>query len=91
MFKLRTPCLVALLFIIFFLIFVSFGCGQTTKTTAPATESQQEFVGSINSNKYHYPSCEWAQKIYPENEIWFSSSEEAQAQEYVPCKICCPP
>ena len=27
------------------------------------------FVGSIKSNKYHYPSCQWALKIKPENEI----------------------
>lgn len=49
------------------------------------------FVGSIKSNKYHYPSCSAAKKIKPENEIWFSSSAEARANGYVPCKICHPP
>ena len=49
------------------------------------------FVGSVKSNKYHYPSCEWGQKISPANEIWFSSSADARAHGYVPCKVCCPP
>lgn len=49
------------------------------------------FVGSTKSNKYHYPSCQWAQKIKPSNEIWFTSSEDARAHGYVPCKVCNPP
>jgi hypothetical protein len=52
---------------------------------------QKRFVGSIKSNKYHYPDCEWAKKIKPENEIWFPSSADAIAHEYVPCKVCSPP
>jgi len=55
-----------------------------------STTSEKKFVGSVNSNKYHLPSCEWAQKISPSNEIWFSSAEEAQAKGYVPCKVCNP-
>jgi len=49
------------------------------------------FVGSIKSNKYHYPNCSAAKKIKPENEIWFSSSADAHAHGYVPCGICHPP
>jgi len=49
------------------------------------------FVGSVKSNKYHYPSCEWGRKISSANEIWFSSSADARAHGYVPCKVCCPP
>ncbi len=58
-------------------------------TTTSATDGQ--FVGSLESDKYHYPSCRWAKKILPENEIWFSSSEEARAAGYVPCGVCHPP
>lgn len=58
-------------------------------TTTTATEGQ--FVGSTKSDKYHYPSCRWTKKILPENEIWFSSSEEARAAGYVPCGVCHPP
>lgn len=80
---------------------------STTTTSSPQTafslpavqdtssqssgSSGQSFVGSTKSNKYHYPSCQWAQKIKPSNEIWFTSSEDARAHGYVPCKVCNPP
>lgn len=54
------------------------------------TASEKVFVGSIKSDKYHYPSCQWAKKIKPENEIWFSSSQDARNQGYVACKVCSP-
>jgi hypothetical protein len=50
-----------------------------------------EFWVSKNSNKYHYPTCQWAQKIKPVNLIKFSSPEEAVKAGYVPCKVCKPP
>ncbi len=56
---------------------------------ADITEGQ--FVGSTQSDKYHYPSCRWAEKILPQNRIWFSSSEDARAAGYVPCGVCKPP
>jgi len=49
------------------------------------------FVGSINSDVYHYPWCITAQQILPENEVWFDSVEEAQDAGYRPCKVCNPP
>lgn len=55
------------------------------------TASEKVFVGSIKSDKYHYPSCQWAEKIKPENEIWFSSSQDARNQGYISCKVCSPP
>ncbi|OPY49348.1 MAG: hypothetical protein A4E49_03171 [Methanosaeta sp. PtaU1.Bin112] len=66
------------------------------ESTAPATRpavssSNGPFVGSSKSNKYHYTSCQWAQKIKASNLITFSSSAEARAAGYVPCKICNPP
>ena len=50
----------------------------------------KKFVGSAKSNKYHYPDCRWAEKINPENEIWFSSSGDARSKGYVPCGVCHP-
>lgn len=49
------------------------------------------FVGGVNSDIYHYPWCVWAQQIYPQNEIWFDSVEDAKAHGYRPCKVCKPP
>ena len=49
----------------------------------------KKYIGSVQSNKYHDPSCEWAQKIT--HPVWFNSVVEAQAKGYVPCKACKPP
>mgnify|MGYP000892792595 CR=1 FL=1 len=56
---------------------------QPVKTTG-------KYVGSIESNKYHLPTCRWAEQIKPENRIWFDSEEEAQKAGYEPCKVCNP-
>jgi len=49
------------------------------------TTEQGKFVGSINSNKYHWPDCPWAKKIASQNQIWFSSEVEAQSTGHVRC------
>lgn len=49
------------------------------------------YVGSKNSNKYHYPTCSAAQRIKTQNQVVFKSANEARAAGYVPCKICRPP
>jgi len=53
--------------------------------------SEKVFIGSIKSDKYHYPSCGSAKNIHPENEIWFSGSADARSHGYVPCGRCNPP
>ena len=53
--------------------------------------AQYKYVGSAKSNKYHYPSCEWALKIHPENLVAFKSAKAALDAGYVPCKVCRPP
>ena len=49
------------------------------------------FVGSINSNVYHYPWCSDAKKILPKNLITFATVADACAAGYRPCKVCDPP
>ena len=49
------------------------------------------FVGSVNSDVYHRPTCRYAKQINADNEIWFSSSADAKAKGYRPCEICKPP
>jgi len=70
------------------------GVGYKNVVTIIQTQSETvtggQFVGSTKSDKYHYPSCRWAEKILPENQIWFSSSEEARGAGYVPCGVCHP-
>ncbi|HHW39933.1 MAG TPA: hypothetical protein GXX19_02045 [Syntrophomonadaceae bacterium] len=80
-----------LLCVLFLFSALTTGCHSKTSTSQPLQQSEYQFVGSIHSNKYHYPTCEWAQKIKPENRIWFKDKADARAQGYVPCKVCSPP
>lgn len=53
------------------------------------TDNQKcAYVASKNSNKYHLPTCQFAQKIKPENKICFSSKEEAEKRGYQGAKCC---
>lgn len=72
---------------------------RPTATTIPTlpptptegnTESECTYVGSVNSDKYHLPSCRYAKNILPENRVCFGSKAEAEAAGYVPCKVCKP-
>lgn len=49
-----------------------------------------QFVGSKNSTKYHYSSCKYAKRIKPGNLVAFSSTADAKAKGYQPCKVCKP-
>ena len=68
-------------------------------TPAPTAGPQPEdrggpgdtaYVGSKNSNKYHLPSCRYAQSIDDENRVVWASREEAEAAGYEACKVCKP-
>lgn len=59
--------------------------------TSVALALDYRYVGSKNSNKYHYPTCRSAQKIKADNLMTFKSAQEAKAAGYVPCKVCKPP
>jgi hypothetical protein len=50
-----------------------------------------EFHSSINSDKYHYPSCVWAQRMKPSNVIVFTSSDQAIKAGYTPRDVRKPP
>jgi hypothetical protein len=54
-------------------------------------KAQGQFVGSVNSDVYHYPSCTYASRIKPENRIWFADVADALNHGYRPCKVCNPP
>ncbi|MGM9612195.1 MAG: Ada metal-binding domain-containing protein [Butyricicoccus sp.] len=48
------------------------------------------YVSSQYSDKYHFSSCVSAQKIQPENRIYYASAADAAAQGLTPCKKCHP-
>ena len=58
---------------------VTLGCPSGTK-----------YVGSINSNKFHYCNCQWAKEIHYNNINCFKSKEEAISRGYQACKVCNP-
>ncbi|MGZ4849059.1 MAG: Ada metal-binding domain-containing protein [Halobacteriota archaeon] len=70
---------------------VSASPSPTPTPTLSPTVPLGSFVGSVNSNVYHYPSCYEAAKIKPENLITFNSVAEACVANYRPCKVCNPP
>jgi flagellar biosynthesis protein FlhF len=48
------------------------------------------FVANQNSEVYHCPDCKWSKKIKSGNIIKFSSAQEAEAQNFLPCSSCKP-
>lgn len=53
-------------------------------------KSSGKFVASADSDKFHWPDCQWAKKILSENEIWFDSADDAIAAGYGACGTCRP-
>jgi hypothetical protein len=55
----------------------------TTTSASPIPEaSQRLFVGSKNSNLYHHKDCPSAKRIKEANQIWWPSTEAAEAHGY---------
>lgn len=67
------------------------GLWASQPPTQEPAQSTGKYVGSIKSDKYHYPTCSAAKKILPENLIWFDSAADAQSKGYSPCGIYKPP
>jgi competence protein ComEC len=62
---------------------------QSSTNEQPA-ETTQQFVGSINSEVFHYPSCGYVKNIHSENIVWYSSYDDAISKGKRPCKVCNP-
>ena len=78
------------LFLALFLLFSTVSCNKYENTSSQQTSIEYKYVGSINSNKYHYPSCKWAKEIHSKNMVKFKDRDDAKARGYVPCKVCKP-
>lgn len=64
--------------------------GVTTEDTSipSANEDNFMYVGSIESNKYHFTYCRYASIILEENLIRFLDAETAENYQYSPCGVC---
>lgn len=51
---------------------------------------KQHNIGSRNTKKYHTEDCQYVKTISDKNKVYFSSSQEAQNEGYIPCKACNP-
>lgn len=49
-----------------------------------------KYVASLESDKYHKPTCRHAKNIASYNEIWFDTGEEANNAGYKACGVCKP-
>ena len=58
---------------------------ETSQLEKESSVEKGTFVGSINSNKYHWPDCSFSKRIAEQNQIWFSSEEKAQNAGYARC------
>ena len=76
-----------------------FGCssGEEARRDAGAPPSSSavqsaEFaiIGNRNSGKFHFTSCEWAQKISVKNRVGYASADAARAAGMRACKVCRP-
>ena len=48
------------------------------------------YEGNSRTLIFHYPDCEWAEKISSNNLVKFKSRQEAVNQGYTACKVCKP-
>ena len=70
------------------------GGANTKKGSALNREAQGTehlyFVANKNSDVYHVTDCKWAKKIKPGNNVKFRDAQEAEAQNFLPCRSCNP-
>lgn len=53
--------------------------------------SYDTYVYSVNSDKFHYPSCRYAKQIKPSNYCEYTGSRQDMINKgYTPCKNCSP-
>lgn len=60
------------------------------RPTPLARALPDSYVGTINSNIFHHPDCQWAKKIKAENRLVYTSRDEAVAEGRRPCQTCKP-
>lgn len=63
---------------------------QETSSELMTPTNTRAYVGSTDSDKFHYESCRWAEKILAVNLLTFDSIDNAKARGYVACGTCNP-
>ena len=53
--------------------------------------SNEKLIAAYYSDRYHVASCKIAQKIHPDDRVYYDTAEAAVAAGLIPCKKCDPP
>jgi micrococcal nuclease len=51
-------------------------------------EKSKNYIGNVNSKRFHLPSCPYGKKTAPKNLVVFESSRDAFRRGYSPCRQC---
>lgn len=62
--------------------------GESRLPLPVVSDDSGEVIGSKNGKKYYFPWCGTVKMIKPENQIKFSSIEEARKAGYLPAGNC---
>lgn len=54
------------------------------------TVKERNYVASVNSDKFHVPSCRYADNISDENRVYYDSRGDALSDGKSPCSSCSP-
>lgn len=60
---------------------------EPADTETQSVEAERNYVASVNSDKYHRLSCDYAGNILAGNRIYYATAEEAGKK---PCSVCRP-
>lgn len=64
---------------------------QNSETEASrAKKINEEYIGNIDSMKFHLPSCEFAKIMAKRRRVFFQSREKAKLLGMSPCNWCMP-
>ena len=65
-------------------------CKANMQTSEMKATARPYFVANRNSDVYHTPDCKWAKRIKTENSVKFDDAQEAETQNFLPCRSCNP-
>lgn len=55
-----------------------------------ASSGSGDYIGNLNSGKFHTSTCKEAKKMSDKNKVYFTSRQDAISHGYVGCKVCKP-
>ena len=76
---------------VFFAIALLFATKPASAAPAVASAQQaEEVVASVNSDKYHRLTCDYADNILEENKVYYKTPADAERDGKYACSVCRP-